>query len=237
MAELTPSGTFSAQAIAKGLKPGLYAITDSQLLPEDRLLVAVEAALRGGAVLVQYREKKAPEPERLKQAQDLAALCHNARVPLIINDDPELARRCGAAGVHLGQSDGSLALARRQLGDHAIVGATCHADLALASRADADGADYLAFGRFFNSTTKPDAPVAEPSVLTKSRQFGKPVTAIGGITIDNGEGLIRAGADLLAVVGGLFDGDVATVEERARRFSQLFAQHHSLFSSSVSQES
>ncbi|MEP0002367.1 thiamine phosphate synthase, partial [Marinobacter sp.] len=107
MAELTPSGTFSAQTTAKGLKPGLYAITDSELLAEDRLLVAVEAALRGGAVLVQYREKKAPEPERLKQAQDLAALCHNARVPLIINDDPELARRCGAAGVHLGQSDGS----------------------------------------------------------------------------------------------------------------------------------
>lgn len=237
MAELTPASTFSVQAIAKGLRPGLYAVTDSHLLPADRLLVGVEAALRGGAVLVQYREKNAPQPERLKQAQNLATLCANAHVPLIINDDPELARRCGAAGVHLGQSDGSLAAAKRELGDHAIIGATCHADLALASRADGDGADYLAFGRFFNSTTKPDAPMAAPSVLTSSRRYGKPVTAIGGITTDNGESLIHAGADLLAVVGGLFDGDAATIEERALRFSRLFAQHHSFFSSSVPQES
>lgn len=223
------AGTFSAQATAKGLTPGLYAITDSQLLPADRLLAAVEAAIRGGAVLVQYRDKTASQPERLKQARDLAALCDDAGVPLIINDDPELARRCGAAGVHLGQSDASLAAARQRLGDHAIIGATCHAGLSLAARADADGADYLAFGRFFSSRTKPDAPAADASILARARQYGKPVTAIGGITTDNGESLIRAGADLLAVVGGLFDADVNTIEERARRFSQLFAAHHPLF--------
>lgn len=221
----------------KGLRPGLYAITDSQLLTADRLLPAVEAALRGGAVLVQYREKTAPQPERLRQARDLVALCNNARVPLIINDDPELARRSGAAGVHLGQSDSSLVNARQQLGEHAIIGATCHADLALAASADRDGADYLAFGRFFNSNTKPNAPAADTSVLARARQFGRPVTAIGGITADNGEVLIRAGADLLAVVGGLFDGDPATIEGRARQFARLFATHHPLFSSSVHQES
>ncbi|WP_372971018.1 thiamine phosphate synthase [Marinobacter sp.] len=221
----------------KGLRPGLYAITDSQLLTADRLLPAVAAALRGGAVLVQYREKTAPQPERLRQARDLVALCNNARVPLIINDDPELARRSGAAGVHLGQSDSSLVNARQQLGEHAIIGATCHADLALAASADRDGADYLAFGRFFNSNTKPNAPAADTSVLARARQFGRPVTAIGGITADNGEVLIRAGADLLAVVGGLFDGDPATIEGRARQFARLFATHHPLFSSSVHQES
>ncbi|WP_372927425.1 thiamine phosphate synthase [Marinobacter sp.] len=221
----------------KGLRPGLYAITDSQLLTADRLLPAVEAALRGGAVLVQYREKTAPQPERLRQARDLVALCNSARVPLIINDDPELARRSGAAGVHLGQSDSSLVNARQQLGEHAIIGATCHADLALAASADRDGADYLAFGRFFNSNTKPNAPAADTSVLARARQFGRPVTAIGGITADNGEVLIRAGADLLAVVGGLFDGDPATIEGRARQFARLFATHHPLFSSSVHQES
>ncbi|MCL7946143.1 thiamine phosphate synthase [Marinobacter sp. ATCH36] len=230
-------GELSANAIAKGLRPGLYAITDSQLLPADKLLPAVEAALRGGAVLVQYREKSAPQPERLQQARDLTALCRNAGVPLIINDDPELARRCGATGVHLGQSDSSLVSARQQLGEHAIIGATCHADLALAASADRDGADYLAFGRFFNSKTKPDAPAADTSVLARARQFGKPVTAIGGITAGNGEALIRAGADMLAVVGGLFDGDLASIEERARQFSRLFAAHHPLFSSSVHQES
>lgn len=221
----------------KGLRPGLYAITDSQLLTADRLLPAVEAALRGGAVLVQYREKTAPQPERLRQARDLVALCNSARVPLIINDDPELARRSGAAGVHLGQSDSSVVNARQQLGEHAIIGATCHADLALAASADRDGADYLAFGRFFNSNTKPNAPAADTSVLARARQFGRPVTAIGGITADNGEVLIRAGADLLAVVGALFDGDPATIEGRARQFARLFATHHPLFSSSVHQES
>lgn len=221
----------------KGLRPGLYAITDSHLLPADRLLPAVEAALRGGAVLVQYREKTAPQPERLRQARDLVALCTNARVPLIINDDPELARRSGAAGVHLGQSDSSLVNARQQLGEHAIIGATCHADLALAASADQEGADYLAFGRFFNSNTKPNAPAANTSVLARARPFGRPVTAIGGITTENGAALIRAGADLLAVVGGLFDGDPATIEERARQFTRLFATHHPLFSSSVHQES
>ncbi|MFN2360852.1 MAG: thiamine phosphate synthase [Marinobacter sp.] len=230
-------GELDTNAIAKGLRPGLYAITDSQLLPADRLLAAVDAALRGGAVLVQYREKSAPQPERLRQARDLAALCRNAGVPLIINDDPELARRCSAAGVHLGQSDHSLVYARQQLGEHAIIGATCHADLALAASADRDGADYLAFGRFFNSTTKPDAPAADTSVLARARQFGKPVTAIGGITVDNGETLIRAGADQLAVVGGLFHGGLASIEERARQFTRLFATHHPLFSSSVHQES
>lgn len=237
MGELDSPGTFSASATAKGLRPGLYAITDSQLLPAGELLAAVEAALRGGAVLVQYREKNAPQPERLRQARDLAAICNNARVPLIINDDPELAKRCGAAGVHLGQSDGSLVAARQQLGEHAIIGATCHADLALATSADRDGADYLAFGRFFHSNTKPDAPAADTSVLARARQFGKPVTAIGGITTDNGEALIRAGTDLLAVVGGLFDGDPASIEERARRFTRLFADHHPLFSFSDHQES
>ncbi|MBL3557876.1 MULTISPECIES: thiamine phosphate synthase [Marinobacter] len=230
-------GKLSAGATSKGLRPGLYAITDSQLLPADKLLAAVEAALRGGAVLVQYREKSAPQPERLRQATDLVALCNSARVPLIINDDPELARRCGAAGVHLGQSDSSLANARQQLGEHAIIGATCHADMALAISADRDSADYLAFGRFFHSNTKPDAPAADTAVLARARQFGKPITAIGGITTDNGEALIRAGADLLAVVGGLFDGDLASIEERARRFTRLFAAHHPLFSSSDHQES
>lgn len=96
-------------ALAKGLKPGLYAITDARLTPDDRLVSCVEAALRGGAVLVQYRDKSASARERLRQATELQAVCRNAGVPLIINDDPELARRVGAAGAHLGQRDGSLA--------------------------------------------------------------------------------------------------------------------------------
>lgn len=213
----------------KGLKPGLYAITDSTLTPPDRLVSAVEAALRGGAVLVQYRDKTASSRERLRQATDLQAVCTNAGVPLIINDDPELARRVNAAGVHLGQDDGSLAQARRLLGEQAIIGATCHGKLSLARHASSEGADYLAFGRFFGSATKPGAPPAKPEVLAEARALGRPVVAIGGVTTDNGAPLIRAGADLLAVIGGLFGGDPASVEPKARAFAHMFASHHPLY--------
>nr|WP_284709420.1 thiamine phosphate synthase [Marinobacter sediminum] len=214
----------------KGLKPGLYAVTDSQLTPPESLTASVEAALRGGAVLIQYREKQAAWPERFRQASELQAACRNAGVPLVINDDPELANRVGATGVHLGQSDRSIADARHLLGDEAIIGITCHADLALAASALECGADYLAFGRFYNSATKPDAPAADPAVLTDARHFNRPLTAIGGITIENGEPLIRAGADMLAVIGGLFGGTPEDIEQRAKAFTRLFEQHHPLFS-------
>lgn len=213
----------------KGLNPGLYAITDSDLLPDAVLRPAVEAALRGGAVLVQYRDKRSTDTARLNQARDLAAICRNAGVPLIINDDPQLAKRVAADGVHLGQSDHSLSSARHLLGDAAIIGATCHGDLTLAETARRDGADYLAFGRFYGSSTKPDAPEADSAILAEARYFQCPLTAIGGITIDNGAPLIKAGADMLAVVGGLFGGSPAQTEQRARAFTRLFATHHPLF--------
>lgn len=216
--------------LVKGLRPGLYAITDSRLTPPDHLRASVEAALRGGAVLVQYREKAAPWPERLGQVRDLQAICSNAGVPLIINDDPELAQRVGAAGVHLGQGDGSLAQARQLMGEDAIIGVTCHARLELARHALSAGADYLAFGRFYSSGTKPDAPGADPAVLTEAKHLGKPVTAIGGVTAENGAPLIRAGADLLAAVGGVFGGTPEQIEQKARAFGRLFAAHHPLFS-------
>jgi len=214
------------------LKPGLYAITDDQLTPPDQLLPAVAAALRGGAVLVQYRSKTATTTERLRQATELAQLCHQAGVPLLINDDPPLARRVQASGVHLGQDDCSLAEARAVLGEDAIIGITCHHQLDLARTAKANGADYLAFGRFYNSNTKPGAPPADASVLTQASAFELPVTAIGGITTDNAEPLIRAGADLLAVVGGLFGGTPEQIENRAKAFAHLFATHHPLLSKS-----
>ncbi|MDN6318851.1 MAG: thiamine phosphate synthase [Marinobacter sp.] len=211
---------------------GLYAITDSQLTPAASLIAAVEAAIRGGTVMVQYREKLAPMAERLAQARNLQSVCAGANVPLLINDDIGLAKRVGAAGVHLGQTDGSVAQARHLLGDNAIIGITCHADLALAEAATTAGADYLAFGRFFHSSTKPNAPPAKTDILAQAKCFGKPITAIGGITSQNGEQLIRAGADLLAVVGGLFKSSLEATEQNAKTFQRLFASHHPLYSHS-----
>lgn len=208
------------------MKPlrGLYAITDSQLLADGRLLPYVEAALRGGARLLQYRDKSGDAARRLREAEALAELClrHGAR--LIINDDLELATRLGV-GLHLGQEDGSLSAARALLGREAIIGATCHARLELAEQARRDGASYLAFGRFFNSQTKPGAPAATPELLDEARtRFRLPLVAIGGVTLDNAAGLIARGASLVAVIHALFAApNAAEVERRAHAFSQLFA--------------
>ncbi len=214
---------------SKGLRPGLYAITDGELLPGETLLAAVEAAIRGGAVLVQYREKQLLPAAKLRQALALSDLCRSAGVPLIINDDARLALQSGAAGVHLGQEDGAVAEAKALLGDGAIIGVTCHGRIDLARKARQDGADYLAFGRFYSSDTKPGAPSAALEVLAEAQPLGLPKTAIGGVTRDNGEALIRAGADLLAVVGGLFTGSPDDIEQRARDFTRLFANHHPVF--------
>jgi thiamine-phosphate pyrophosphorylase len=202
---------------------GLYAITDSQLLADGKLLPYVEAALKGGAQLLQYRDKSTDAAQRLYDAQTLQELCERYGASLIINDDLELAARLGV-GLHLGQSDGSLLAARQRLGPQAIIGATCHAQLELADAAAANGASYLAFGRFFNSQTKPGVPTATPELLTQARnRFALPLAAIGGITLARAPALIANGASLLAVINDLFAAeDASAVERRARAFSELF---------------
>lgn len=203
---------------------GLYAITDNALLAEGRLLPYVGAALQGGARLVQYRDKSQDASRRQDEAAALAELCRQHDAQLIINDDLPLARQLGV-GLHLGQEDGSLAAARADLGADAILGGTCHASLELAEVAAAAGASYLAFGRFFASSTKPDAPPAPLDVLDQARsRFSLPLCAIGGVTLDNAPRLLTHGVDLLAVVHTLFSAASAgEVERRARAFSRLFA--------------
>ncbi|ACO77166.1 thiamine-phosphate pyrophosphorylase [Azotobacter vinelandii CA] len=203
---------------------GLYAITDSRLLADGRLLPYVEAALRGGARLLQYRDKSDEDARRLREAEALRDLCLRYGAQLIVNDDLELAARLGV-GLHLGQQDGSLSAARALLGPKAIIGATCHGQLELAEQAAADGASYLAFGRFFDSSTKPGAPPASLELLERARaRFPQPLVAIGGVTLDNAPELIRRGAAMIAVINALFAAaNAAEVEQRARAFGQLFA--------------
>jgi thiamine-phosphate pyrophosphorylase len=202
---------------------GLYAITDSALLAEGRLLPYTEAALRGGVRVLQYRDKSSDTARRLAEARALRDLCARYQADLIINDDLALAAELGV-GLHLGQTDGSLAKARAVLGPQAIIGATCHARLDFAEQAQIEGASYLAFGRFFNSQTKPGAPAATPELLAQAKaRFALPLVAIGGVTRDNGAPLIAQGADLLAVVHALFAAETAAeVELRARAFQSLF---------------
>ena len=200
---------------------GLYAVTDPALTPPQCLVEQVRAALAGGAVLIQYRDKRSTGREKATLAAALLAACRAAGAPLIINDDVELAAAIGADGVHLGRDDPSPAEARRRLGPEAIIGVSCYNELAHGEAAAAAGADYIAFGRFFASATKPGAAAADPALLQHARRCGVPVVAIGGITAANGGALIAAGADLLAVIHGIFGQPDA--ERAAAKITALFS--------------
>jgi len=201
---------------------GLYAITDSQLMPDlDTLLSHVEFSLQGGASIIQYRDKSTDQLFRVEQAQALKQLCDRYQVPLVINDDIALAAECSAAGVHLGQSDGSAVEARKQLGSHAIIGVTCHDSLTLALQAQSEGADYLAFGAFFPSKTKPNAkPAAINLIRQAKKKVSLPIVAIGGITVDNAQLIISAGADMVAVIHAIYAEK--DIKKSAQQFHQLF---------------
>jgi len=182
---------------------GLYLITPEE--PDTARLLARVAAVLPQATWLQYRQKGADAGLRRTQATALQALCARAGVPLIINDEVALAADVGAAGVHLGEDDGDIAAARAALGPRAIVGASCYDDIALAERAVAAGASYVAFGAFFPTTSKITTRRATPTLLAAAAALGVPRVAIGGITPDNMGPLVAAGADLVAVIGGVFE--------------------------------
>jgi thiamine-phosphate pyrophosphorylase len=199
-------------------KSGLYAITQTQGKTEQHVIAAVDAALRGGAAVVQYRNKQVNSSDTL--AYSLLDLCHRYAVPMIINDDIDLAKRIGADGVHLGKTDGAIEQARNILGSEAIIGVSCYNSIELAISAQAQLANYVAFGRFFNSDSKPLAAPAEIETLRVAKtRIRLPIVAIGGILPDNGQQLLEAGADLLAVIGGLFDHKP---KQAARAYLTLF---------------
>ena len=182
---------------------GLYLITPEE--PDTARLLARVAAVLPQATWLQYRQKGADGARRHAQAAALQALCAQAGVPLIVNDDVALAAAIGAAGVHLGEEDGDIAAARAQLGAQAIIGASCYDAHARAERAVAAGASYVAFGAFFPTTSKVTTRRATPGLLAAAAALGVPRVAIGGITPDNMGPLVAAGADLVAVIGGVFE--------------------------------
>ncbi|WP_407275047.1 thiamine phosphate synthase [Halothiobacillus sp. DCM-1] len=198
---------------------GLYLLTDERL--GDALLPTVRCALDQGVRVLQYRNKSGDAARRLAEAQALRALCADAGVLFLINDDVQLAKAVAADGVHLGREDASIESARALLGAASIIGVSCYNEWQRAEAAVASGANYLAFGAFFPSQTKPEAVTATPDLLRRARRtWAVPLCAIGGITPENGAALIEAGADMLAVISAvLLQPDVA---QAARRFAALW---------------
>lgn len=187
----------------------------------DCMLKSIERSLEGGTTVIQYRDKSTDQTKRLKQAGSLKQLCDRYNAALLINDDIQLAKQCGAAGVHLGQSDGTVTEARKILGTEAIIGVTCHDSIELAVQAHSEGADYVAFGAFFPSKTKPDAKPAPIDLIARVKsKVNLPIVAIGGITIDNAQQIITAGADMVAVIHALYAQD--DIRKTAQNFHQLF---------------
>jgi len=201
---------------------GLYAITPDEA-DSARLASRVRAALENGDAAgwaaLQYRNKAARPALRLEQARMLGALARARGVPFIVNDDVELAIAVDADGVHVGRDDADLAVARRRIPDK-LLGASCYDSLDAARAAVAAGADYVAFGSVFPSSTKPAAVRAPLALLREARALGVPVVAIGGIRLENAPAVLQAGADALAVISDLFDA--TDVGARARAYVRLF---------------
>jgi len=198
---------------------GLYAITPDTDNSEQ-LIEQVSAALDGGARILQYRNKGSDAVRRLWQANILKSLAQSRGAIFIVNDDVALAEAIRADGVHLGRDDDAIAAARARLGEAAIIGASCYNSLDLARSAVAAGASYVAFGAVFASGTKPGAVHAPLSLFADAAKLGVPRVAIGGITADNAGQVVAAGADAIAVIGGLFDGD--GIAERAAALAALY---------------
>jgi len=199
---------------------GLYAITMDGIQGEA-LLAQARAALRGGSRILQYRDKSGDTQRRWQEAQALLALCRQHQALFIINDDLELCLQCDAHGVHLGRNDSHLGTARKKLGQHKIIGISCYNDLSLAHHAAAQGADYLAFGAIYPSTTKPAAVNASLALLQRAKtELDLPIVAIGGITPENAGQVIQAGADMVAMIQGLFSQE--DIRLAAQKTTRLF---------------
>jgi len=203
---------------------GLYGVTPQWHDP-DQLASAVRAAAAGGMTALQFRHKTPDTRQRESLARHLLGVCRSLQIPLIINDDWRLAQLIGAHGVHLGKDDDDPAMVRAALDPNCLLGVSCYNDAARARRMLDIGVDYVAFGAMFASGTKPHAPGAALQTLTEAHAMVQTiapqtaVVAIGGITVDNAASILAAGADSLAVVGGLFL--VPDIEATAQGFSAL----------------
>lgn len=202
-------------------KNGVYWLTPSNIRDTKKLVSLARQVMSGGASIVQYRQKNLNTSEKHHQALQLKKVCAAYRVPFIINDSVDLALAVDADGVHIGKSDSSLKTARDNLGDHKIIGVSCYNDIDRAQDMLDNGADYVAFGRFYPSLTKPEAPMCSPEVLkVAGEQFSSSIVAIGGINLDNASYLINNGATHIAIVDTISQAKCPYVA--TKRLSGLF---------------
>lgn len=200
----------------------LYLITPPQIDPGpfgDTLANALDG---GDVACLQLRLKDVSDDEVMRAAETLMPITQAYDVVFLMNDDARLAAQVGADGVHIGQEDTPYADARRLLGEDAIIGVTCHNSRHLAMVAGEDGADYVAFGAFYPTTTKTPKVHAEPGILSWWQEMMEiPCVAIGGITVENAKPLVEAGADFLAVANGVWGYD-GGAKAAVKRFNEIF---------------
>ncbi len=201
---------------------GLYVITDSQLIEREKFTETVEKALKGGANLLQLREKDTTRDEIINLGIELLVLTKQYGVPLIINDSPEIALEIGADGVHLGEHDMDVESARGIVGEDSIIGVSCYGELDRGAEAYSKGADYLAFGTPYFTPTKPErVPTSLEVLKTARRKFPDiPIFAIGGIDKTNAPTILETGVDGIAVITSVFGAP--DPELAAKELSSVF---------------
>ena len=200
---------------------GLYLITNDD--PIQLLLEKLQVALATGHIaMLQYRRKKIAKADQPLEVEQIKILCEKYQVPFVINDDLSLAEQFGL-GVHLGQSDGEITDAIQRLPQGVIIGRTCLNSLELAEKAIAEGASYVAFGAVYATSTKPEAGNVGIEVIQQARQkFDVPICAIGGLTVENSQTVIDAGASLCAVISDILGRSTAEIPARVNAWAKLF---------------
>ena len=199
---------------------GVYVISDCRNREANDLLDVTGEILDAGISLFQFRDKNSEYEIKKLLAKKLQVLCKRHKTPFIINDDVKLAKEISADGVHLGRHDMSIDKARNILGKK-IIGVSCYNDLEHAISVERLGADYVTFGSFFNSPSKPNAKKVEVELLAKSKSRLKiPIVAIGGITPENGKQLVESKVDFLAVISGIYQSE--NVRDSIKIYKKLF---------------
>ncbi len=184
---------------------GLYVITDENLIESENFLSIVESAIRGGATIVQLREKNKNASEIISLGKKMLSITKKYNVPLIINDCPKIAKAIGAGGVHLGRDDASVEEARKILGKNAIIGVSCYGEIQRGINAENAGANYAAFGTPYFTPTKPERiPTPLETLIQAKKKLKIPVFAIGGIIPENAERILKTGVDGIAVITAIF---------------------------------